>query len=157
MLILTSRLTTFLTRFASVVHVIHRRDALRASRIMQERARKNNKIRFVWDSVLEEVLGEAEVRGVRIRNVETDATSELEVGALFVAIDHKPNTDLFGDKLGTNEKGYIVVQPGSVRTSVEGVFACGDVMDPTYRQAITAAGTGCMAALDAERWLAARE
>ncbi len=147
----------FLTRFASVVHVIHRRDALRASKIMQERARKNNKIRFVWDSVVEEVLGEAEVCGVRIRNVETDAMSELEVGALFVAIGHKPNTDLFGDKLGTNEKGYIVVQPGSVRTSVEGVFACGDVMDPTYRQAITAAGTGCMAALDAERWLAARE
>jgi thioredoxin reductase (NADPH) len=147
----------FLTRFASVVHVIHRRDALRASKIMQERARKNNKIRFVWDSVVEEVLGEAEVRGVRIRNVKTDATSELEVGALFVAIGHKPNTDLFGDKLRTNEQGYIVVQPGSVRTSIEGVFACGDVMDPTYRQAITAAGTGCMAALDAERWLAARE
>jgi thioredoxin reductase (NADPH) len=140
-----------------VVHVIHRRDALRASKIMQERARKNDKIRFVWDSVVEEVLGEEEVRGVRIRNVKTDATSELEVGALFVAIGHKPNTDLFGDKLRTNEQGYIVVQPGSVRTSIEGVFACGDVMDATYRQAITAAGTGCMAALDAERWLAARE
>jgi thioredoxin reductase (NADPH) len=147
----------FLTRFASVVHVIHRRDALRASKIMRERARKNDKIRFVWDSVVEEVLGEEEVRGVRIRNVKTDATSELEVGALFVAIGHNPNTDLFGGKLRTDEKGYIVVQPGSVRTSIEGVFACGDVMDPTYRQAITAAGTGCMAALDAERWLAARE
>ncbi len=147
----------FLTRFASVVHVIHRRGELRASKIMQERARKNEKIRFVWDSAVEDVLGETEVEGVRIRNLKTDARSELEVGALFVAIGHKPNTELFIDKLGTNENGYILVEPGSTRTNVEGVFACGDVMDPSYRQAVTAAGTGCMAALDAERWLAASE
>ena len=147
----------FLTRFASVVHVIHRRDELRASKIMQERARKNDKIQFVWDSVVEEVLGETEVQGVRVRNMKTDERSELAVGALFVAIGHKPNTELFVDKLRSNESGYILVESGSTRTNVEGVFACGDVMDPSYRQAVTAAGTGCMAALDAERWLAANE
>ncbi len=147
----------FLTRFASVVHVIHRRDELRASKIMQERARKNDKIQFVWDSVVEEVLGETEVQGVRVRNMKTDERSELAVGALFVAIGHKPNTELFIDKLRSSEGGYILVEPGSTRTNVEGVFACGDVMDPSYRQAVTAAGTGCMAALDAERWLAANE
>jgi thioredoxin reductase (NADPH) len=147
----------FLTRFASVVRVIHRRDSLRASRIMQERARKNEKIEFIWDSVVEEILGEDEVRGVRLRNVTTDQTQELEVGALFVAIGHRPNSDLFGNKIRKNQAGYIVVEPNSSCTTIEGVFACGDVMDPNYRQAITAAGTGCMAALDAERWLAARE
>ncbi len=147
----------FLTRFASVVHVVHRREALRASKIMQERARRNEKIRFVWDSVVEEVLGEDAVRGVRVRNVKTGGTSELEVGALFVAIGHKPNTDLFDGKLRHDENGYVLVEPSSTRTNIEGVFACGDVMDPSYRQAVTAAGTGCMAALDAERWLAAKE
>ena len=147
----------FLTRFASVVHVIHRRDELRASKIMQERARKNEKIRFVWDSLVEEVLGEDEVTGVRIRNLKTSETSQIEVGALFVAIGHKPNAELFGGKLVSNENGYILVEPGSTRTNIEGVFACGDVMDPSYRQAVTAAGTGCMAALDAERWLASKE
>ncbi len=147
----------FLTRFASVVYVIHRRDELRASRIMQDRARNNEKIRFVWDSVVEEVLGDNEVQGVRVRNLKTNEQSQLEVGALFVAIGHTPNTELFADKLRSNENGYILVEPGSTRTNVEGVFACGDVMDPSYRQAVTAAGTGCMAALDAERWLAASE
>ena len=147
----------FLTRFATAVHVIHRRDKLRASKIMQDRARRNEKIEFVWDSVVEEVLGEKAVTGLRIRNLKTDATSELPVEGLFVAIGHKPNTDLFKPWIPMNDQGYIVVESGSTRTNVDGVFACGDAMDPVYRQAVTAAGTGCMAALDAERWLAARE
>lgn len=147
----------FLTRFATVVHVIHRRDSLRASKIMQDRALKHDKINFVWNSVVDEVLGENSVRGLRIRDVTTDKTSELPVEALFVAIGHSPTSELFRPALRSNEAGYLLVDQGSTRTNVEGVFACGDVMDPAYRQAITAAGTGCMAALDAERWLAARE
>lgn len=147
----------FLTRFATEVHLIHRRGQLRASRIMQDRAFRNEKIKLIWDSVVEEVLGESVVTGVRVRNVKTGEISELGVDGFFVAIGHQPNTDLFKPWIRTNEQGYIVVEPGSTRTNVEGVFACGDVMDPSYRQAITAAGTGCMAALDAERWLAARE
>ncbi len=147
----------FLTRFATKVSLIHRRDELRASKIMQERARKNDKIEFVWDSVVEEVLGDEFVTGVRIRNVQTDATSDLPVEALFIAIGHQPNTDLFRGQLELDPVGYIKVEPGTTRTSVEGVFAAGDAMDPTYRQAVTAAGTGCMAAIDAERWLAEQE
>jgi thioredoxin reductase (NADPH) len=147
----------FLTRFATEVSVIHRRDRLRASKIMQDRAARNSRIRFVWDSVVDEVLGERAVSGVRVRNVRTGETSVLEVDGLFVAIGHKPNTALFEKWLEMNDQGYLVVEPGSSRTNVAGVFACGDVMDPTYRQAITAAGTGCMAALDAERWLAGQE
>jgi thioredoxin reductase (NADPH) len=147
----------FLTRFATVVHVIHRRGELRASRIMQERARRNEKIRFVWHSEVDEVLGADAVTGVRVRDVRTGAKQEIPVEAVFIAIGHKPNTDLFRGKLRTNPSGYLLVEPGSTRTNVEGVFACGDAMDPTYRQAVTAAGTGCMAALDAERWLASRE
>jgi thioredoxin reductase (NADPH) len=147
----------FLTRFANVVHVIHRRGELRASRIMQERARRNEKIRFVWHSEVDEVLGADAVTGVRVRDVRTGAKQEIPVEAVFVAIGHKPNTELFRGKLRANDKGYLLVEPGSTRTNVEGVFACGDAMDPTYRQAVTAAGTGCMAALDAERWLASRE
>jgi thioredoxin reductase (NADPH) len=147
----------FLTRFATEVSVIHRRDQLRASKIMQERAFRNPKIRFVWDSVVDEVLGERAVSGVRVRNVNTGEESTLEVEGLFVAIGHRPNTELFASRLETNDQGYLVVEPGSTRTNLEGVFACGDVMDATYRQAVTAAGTGCMAALDAERWLAERE
>ncbi len=147
----------FLTRFATEVHLIHRRGQLRASKIMQDRAFRNEKIKLIWDSVVEEVLGESVVTGVRVRNVKTGEISELGVDGFFVAIGHQPNTDLFKPWIRTNEQGYIVVEPGSTRTNVEGVFACGDVMDPSYRQAITAAGTGCMAALDAERWLAARE
>jgi thioredoxin reductase (NADPH) len=147
----------FLTRFASKVTVIHRRDELRASRIMQERARRNPKIDFVWSSVVDEVLGGEAVSGLRLRDLKTGRTSELAVEALFVAIGHEPNSALFRPRIETNPAGYILVQPGSTRTNIPGVFACGDVMDPHYRQAVTAAGTGCMAALDAERWLAARE
>jgi thioredoxin reductase (NADPH) len=144
----------FLTRFAPKVTVIHRRDQLRASKIMQERAFRSEKIEFLWDSVVDEVLGEDYVTGVRVKNVKTGATHDLSVEALFLAIGHKPNTNELKGQLELDEVGYIKVEPGSSRTSVEGVFACGDVMDPTYRQAITAAGSGCMAAIDAERWLA---
>jgi thioredoxin reductase (NADPH) len=147
----------FLTRFATTVHVVHRRDELRASKIMADRAHKNEKIQFVWDSAVEEVLGEDEVTGVRLRNLKTDVTSELAVEALFVAIGHSPNTEVLNGRVELNEQGYVRVAEGSTRTNLDGVFACGDVMDPTYRQAVTAAGTGCMAALDAERWLAANE
>ena len=147
----------FLTRFATTVHLIHRRDELRASKIMAERARKNDKITFVWDSVVDEILGDDEVTGVHLRNLKNGALSQIDVGAVFIAIGHTPNTGLFKGRIDSNEQGYLRVQPGSTRTNVEGVFACGDVMDPSYRQAVTAAGTGCMAALEAERWLAARE
>ncbi len=144
----------FLTRFATRVTVIHRRDQLRASRIMQDRAFRNPKIEFLWDSVVDEVLGDDYVTGVRVENRKTGATSELPVEALFLAIGHTPNTDLVKGQLELDDVGYVKVESGSSRTSVAGVFACGDVMDATYRQAITAAGTGCMAAIDAERWLA---
>jgi thioredoxin reductase (NADPH) len=143
----------FLTRFAPRVTVIHRRDALRASKIMQERARRNEKIEFVWNSEVDEVLGDDFVKGVRIRNLISGERSELPVEALFVAIGHQPNTSLLRGQIELEPTGYIRVTRGT-RTSVEGVFACGDAMDPTYRQAVTAAGTGCMAAIDAERWLA---
>jgi thioredoxin reductase (NADPH) len=135
------------------VIVIHRRDSLRASKIMQERARKNEKIEFVWNSEVEEVLGEDCVAGVRIRDVVSGERRDIAVQALFVAIGHEPNTALFRGQIDLDATGYIQVTRGT-RTSVEGVFACGDAMDPTYRQAVTAAGTGCMAAIDAERWLA---
>jgi thioredoxin reductase (NADPH) len=146
----------FLTRFATKVTIVHRRDELRASRIMQERAFKNEKIEFAWSSVVEEVLGdEADgVTGVRLRNVETGEEQRLDVGAVFIAIGHQPNTALFQEVLDLDDSGYVQVRPGATSTSIEGIFACGDVADPTYRQAVTAAGTGCMAAIDAERWLA---
>jgi thioredoxin reductase (NADPH) len=148
----------FLTRFATAVHVIHRRDQLRASRIMAERAKRHEKIRFVWNSVVDEILGDGRgVTGVRVRDVHSGNPRVVEVEACFVAIGHKPNTDLFTGQLALQPNGYLAVEPGSTRTGVEGVFACGDVVDATYRQAVTAAGTGCMAALDAERWLAAHE
>ena len=148
----------FLTRFATTVHVIHRRDALRASKIMAQRALDNPKIRFVWDSVVEEVLGNEEgVTDLRLRNLKTGAESGLPVGALFIAIGHVPNTEIFAGALDLDDNGYVAVTPGATTTSVEGVFACGDVMDPTYRQAVTAAGTGCMAAIACERWLAGQE
>jgi thioredoxin reductase (NADPH) len=148
----------FLTRYAEPkVWVIHRRGELRASKIMSERALKNEKIEFVWDSVVDEVLGGDFVTGVRLENLKTGAVSELPVEALFVAIGHKPSTDLFKGQLEMDDVGYLKVEPGSSRTNIEGVFACGDAMDPTYRQAVTAAGTGCMAAIDAERWLAEHE
>jgi thioredoxin reductase (NADPH) len=147
----------FLTRFASAVHVIHRRDELRASKIMRERVTKHEKIHLLWDSVVEEVLGEEAVTGARLRNVKTGEITELPLEAVFVAIGHVPNSDLFKPWVETDETGYVVVEDRSTRTSVEGVFACGDLMDPHYRQAVTAAGSGCTAALDAERWLASRE
>jgi thioredoxin reductase (NADPH) len=146
----------FLTRYATKVTVIHRRHELRASKIMQERALAHEKIEFLWDSVVEEVVGEDYVTGVRVRNLKSEALSELPVEAVFVAIGHKPNTDLLRGQLALDGVGYLKVEPGTTRTGVEGVFACGDVMDPSYRQAVTAAGTGCMAAIDAERWLAAQ-
>ena len=144
----------FLTRFATKVFIIHRRDSLRGSKIMQERAFKHEKIEFVWDCVIDEVVGEAFVTGVRTRNVKTDQIQELAVEAVFIAIGHEPNTKLVRDQIDLNSIGYITVDPGRSQTNVEGVFACGDAMDPLYRQAVTAAGTGCMAAIDAERWLA---
>ena len=146
----------FLTRYATKVTVIHRRNELRASKIMQERALRHEKIEFVWNAVVDEVLGDEFVTGVRVRDVVTGEKRELPVEALFVAIGHQPNTQLVQGQIDTDEVGYIRVQPGSTRTSKEGVFACGDATDPVYRQAITAAGTGCMAAIDAERWLAAQ-
>jgi len=145
----------FLTRFADKVTVVHRRDALRASKIMQERAFKNDKIEFRWDSVVEEVLGDTKVSGVRLRHVKSEKISDLPVTGLFVAIGHAPNTDLFRDQLDLDDAGYIRTSDGT-RTNIEGVFACGDVQDHIYRQAITAAGSGCMAAIDAERWLEAQ-
>ncbi len=149
----------FLTKFASKVTVLHRRDEFRASPIMVDRARANEKIDFVTPVVVEDVLGadEGKLSGVKIRNVETDEATELPADGLFVAIGHDPTTGLFLDQLDHDDEGYLVTSPGSTATNVEGVFAAGDVVDHVYRQAVTAAGMGCMAALDAERWLAARE
>jgi len=146
----------FLTRFATRVHVIHRRDQLRASKIMQERAFAHPKITFIWNTVVEDVLGDRQVEGVLLRNVKTDERHVLPVRGLFIAIGHKPNTEIFRGWLDMDELGYIRTRPGSTMTSVPGVFACGDVQDRVYRQAVTAAGSGCMAAMDAERWLAER-
>jgi thioredoxin reductase (NADPH) len=148
----------FLTRYATKVTVVHRRDTLRASKIMIDRAKNNPKIGFVWDSAVVDVLdtqGDKKIRAVVVENLKTKQKREIPVGGLFVAIGHKPNTDLFKDKLELDAKGYVKVKPGTTATSVEGVFACGDVQDSIYRQAVTAAGTGCMAAIEAERWLEA--
>jgi thioredoxin reductase (NADPH) len=142
----------FLTRFATRVTVVHRRDALRASKIMQDRAFANDKIDFVWNSVVDEVLGDGQVSGVSLRNVKTGETTNLPIGGLFVAIGHIPNTRIFEGQLEMSG-GYIVVEEPTTRTSVEGVFAAGDVVDHIYRQAVTAAGMGCQAAMDAERFL----
>jgi len=146
---------TFLTKFATKVSLIHRREALRASKIMQDRAFSNPKIQFVWDTVVDEVLGKKEtgVTGLRVRNVKTQTTSELKVDGLFVAIGHNPNTDIFKGQIDLDSHGYIKTHHDSTRTNIPGVFACGDVQDPVFRQAVTAAGTGCMAAIEAERWL----
>jgi thioredoxin reductase (NADPH) len=146
----------FLSRFADKVTVVHRRHELRASKIMQDRAFANPKIEFLWDSVIEDLVGEDRVEGAIVRNIHTGATSRLDVTGVFVAIGHRPNTDLFAGLLDMDENGYIVTAAGSSATNIEGVFACGDVQDHTYRQAITAAGSGCMAAIDAERWLEAK-
>lgn len=149
----------YLTNFCKKVFVIHRRDEFRASIAMQERTLKNEKIEVVWDSVVDEVIGD-DTKGMtdlQVRNVKTGEKRKLGVSGLFVAIGHKPNTNLFKDTLDMDEQGYLVTKPGSSKMNIEGVFACGDVMDKTYRQAITAAGTGCMAAIDMERWLAEQE
>ena len=146
---------TFLTRFADRVTVVHRRDELRASKIMQDRAFANPKIDFVWNTVVDDLVGTEKLEGAVVRNTVTGETSTLAVTGLFVAIGHRPNTDLFIDVLDMDENGYLVTAPGSSVTNIDGVFACGDVQDHTYRQAITAAGSGCMAAIDAERWLEA--
>jgi thioredoxin reductase (NADPH) len=148
----------FLTKFATKVSLVHRRSDFRASQIMVDRARANEKIEFVTPAVVEEVLGDgSQTTGVRIRDLDTGGTHELSAQGLFVAIGHDPNTKLFLDQLDHDEAGYLLTKPGSTETNVEGVFAAGDVVDHTYRQAVTAAGSGAMAALDAERWLAARE
>jgi len=149
---------TFLTRFAGKVTIVHRRDEFRASQIMLDRARNNEKIEFVTPYVVDEVLAEnGQTSAVRLRDLETDEIRELPADGLFVAIGHDPNTKLFLDQLDHDEAGYLEVQPGSTETNIKGVFAAGDVADHTYRQAVTAAGTGAMAALDAERLLAAEE
>jgi len=147
----------FLTRFGRSVTVIHRRDTLRASKIMQERAFANPKITFRWDSEVVEVLGADKVTGLRIKSTKDGAEQVLPVTGVFVAIGHDPRSDLFAGQLAADADGYLLVSQPSTRTAIEGVFACGDVVDRTYRQAVTAAGTGCAAALDAERWLASRE
>jgi thioredoxin reductase (NADPH) len=146
----------FLTKFASKVSIIVRRDTLRASKIMQERAHANPKISFVWNSQVTKIVGDASVSGVELRDTVTGATSSMAVTGVFVAIGHRPNTDLFRGVLDMEDSGYLITKPGSTYTNIAGVFACGDVQDHTYRQAITAAGSGCMAAIDCERWLEAQ-
>lgn len=149
---------TYLTKFASKVYVVHRRDTLRASKIMQERALKNDKIEFLWSTVVTEVLGDDNgVTGVRLKDVKSGEEREMAVGGYFSAIGHKPNTDLFQGQLDMDDVGYLVVKAPSTYTNIDGVFAAGDVGDPIYRQAVTAAGMGCAAAIDAERWLEAQE
>ncbi|MFO0594744.1 MAG: thioredoxin-disulfide reductase [Myxococcaceae bacterium] len=144
----------YLSKLCSSVTVVHRRDSLRASKIMQERALKNPKIKFLWDSAIEEVVGDAKgVTGAIVKNLKTGDKKKVDAKGVFVAIGHQPTTELFKDTLKLQPNGYLWVQPGSAKTSIEGVFAAGDVSDATYRQAITAAGTGCMAAIEAERWM----
>lgn len=147
----------FLTKFASKITVVVRKEELKASKIMQERALKNPKITFLWNSEVHEVLGEQKISGLKIFNNKTNETTEFATEGLFVAIGHEPNTEIFKGQLELDVKNYIAIKPGSTHTSVEGIFAAGDVADHVYRQAITAAGTGCMAALDAERYLASKE
>ena len=145
---------SFLTKFADKVTLIHRRDELRASKIMQDRALNNPKIEMLWDSEVAEIKGDTKLAGITVRSTKTGELSDLDVTGLFVAIGHRPNTDLFAGVLDLDDTGYLVTGPGTA-TNIEGVFACGDVQDHTYRQAITAAGSGCMAAIDTERWLEA--
>ncbi len=153
---------SFLTKYASKVTIVHRRNELRASKIMQERARKNPKIEFVWDSAVVEVMGINEngrklLKGIRLKNLKTNQLSDMQCDGLFLAIGHQPNTRIFKGILDMDDVGYLKVQGGSTRTNIPGVFAAGDVADPVYRQAVTAAGTGCMAAIDAERFLSHQE
>ena len=146
----------FLTKFASKVTVIHRRDQLRASKIMQQRAFANERIEFLWNHVVTDILGAEALEGVRVQHTGTGAERTLPLAGLFIAIGHRPNTDLFEGSIDMKSNGYLITEPGSTRTNVAGVFACGDVQDDVYRQAVTAAGSGCMAAIDAERWLEAQ-
>ena len=149
---------TFLTRFADSVTLVHRRDTLRASKIMQDRAMANPKIKFVWDSKVVSMEGDnGKLTGVRVKNVHTGDEKVLPVSGAFIAIGHSPRSELFAGQLPTDPDGYLLVEQPTTRTAIEGVFACGDVVDRTYRQAVTAAGTGCAAAIDAERWLAEHE
>ncbi len=148
----------FLTRFASKVYVIHRSDNFRASKIMIDRARKNPKIEFLTYAAVEEVIGDGKsVTGIKLKNMKSNEVNEMKLQGLFIAIGHQPNTKLFNGVLDMNEAGYLKTKPGTTYTNIEGVFAAGDVQDPNYRQAITAAGTGCMAAIDCERWLEAND
>lgn len=144
----------FLTKYGSKVYLVHRRDELRASKIMADRAKEHPKIEILWDSVVKKITGDAFVQGVDIENVKTGDVESRDAGGVFFAIGHKPNTDFLEGQLALHDNGYIKVTPGTTRTSIDGIFAAGDVQDFTYRQAITAAGSGCMAALEAERWLA---
>jgi thioredoxin reductase (NADPH) len=144
---------TFLTRFADSVTLVHRRDALRASKIMADRAHQNPKINFAWNSVVDEIVGEESVSGLRLRDIETGDTSTLDVGGVFVAIGHDPRNELIQGQIDLDEEGYVLVDSPHTRTSIPGVFACGDLVDHTYRQAITAAASGCAAALDVEHFL----
>lgn len=149
----------FLTKYATQVTVVHRRNELRASKIMQERAKKNPKISFIWDSVVDEIYGDPKgggVKGVRLKNLKTGATQDVECDGVFIAIGHEPNTKLFTGQLEMDELGYLITQNGT-KTKIPGVFACGDVQDRVYRQAVTAAGSGCMAAMDAERFLESQD
>ena len=152
---------TFLTKFAKKVYIVHRRDSFRASKIMQERALGNPKIEAIWNSTVDEILGtqapEKKVTGVRLKNINTGETKEMPIDGIFLGIGHKPNTDIFKDWLDMDELGYINVQPFSTKTKIPGIFAAGDVTDRTYRQAITAAGMGCMAAIDAEKYIEEKE
>lgn len=145
---------TYLTKFGSMVHLVHRRDELRASKAMQDRAVQNPKIKFIWNSIVTHVEGDNKVSGVRLKDIVTGKERTLDCAGLFIAIGHTPNTEIFRGQLGMDENGYLTVESGSSNTTVKGVFAAGDVADHVYRQAVTAAGMGCMAALDAERYLA---
>ena len=147
---------TFLTKFASKVTIVHRRDAFRASKVMAQRALNNPKIEVMWDSAVVELLGSEKLEGLVVRNLKTDELTTVDATGLFVAIGHDPRSELFKGQIELDGEGYVITRPGSTATNVDGVFACGDLVDHTYRQAITAAGTGCGAALDAERWLAAQ-
>jgi len=147
---------TFLTRFASKVYLIHRRDELRASRIMQKRAQDDPKIEFVWNTEVVDILGEDKVTGVTLKDTKTGETKNLSLTGIFVAIGHIPRSELLIGQIDLDDAGYVLAKPGSTKTNIEGVFACGDLVDHVYRQAITAAGTGCQAALDAERFLASQ-
>jgi thioredoxin reductase (NADPH) len=147
---------TYLTKYGSVVYMIHRRDELRASQIMQERAFKNEKLKIVWDSVLEKINGSDVVESVTLKNIKTNEKQDIQCTGVFYAIGHTPNTEFLNNQIELDDKKYIICKGNTSNTSIEGVFAAGDVRDSVYRQAITAAGTGCMAALDAERWLASK-